>query len=165
MLEQNIVEITQALPKQASEIQQFLKIVWKETYGDHLSESTLNHVYKNYQTQEFLLKQIQNTEMYFPLVTKRQKVIALATAYISGETIALFRLFVDHRYQRKGIATLLLTDVIHHFSNAAKIQLYVETLNQHARNFYNKRGFIEMKKELEKIGNQVVEQILLEKIL
>lgn len=164
-IQPKMLYIVPATSARALAIQKLLKVTWKDAYGDHLSRETLDEVYKKWQNTDFLIKQIKNTSMYFPLAMSRKRVVGLATAHMVTNCVVLFRLFVHPQHQRKGIGTKLLDDIISHFPDSDKIQLYVETLNIKARDFYLKHGFVEIQREPEKIGNQIVEQVLLEKNL
>jgi diamine N-acetyltransferase len=154
-----------ATPSDAPAIQDLLRETWKDTYGDHLSPLTLDEVYQKWQSIEFLTKQITNSNYYFPIMKDAEKVIGVATAHAPNETIQLFRLYIMPNSQRQGIGQMLLEDVIAHFRDAKKMHIYVEELNQKGQNFYRKNGFQEIGREPEQIVTQVVNQILMEKIL
>jgi ribosomal protein S18 acetylase RimI-like enzyme len=77
----------------------------------------------------------------------------------------MFRLYVSPQHQRKGIGELLLKNVIEHFQGAKKIQLHVEVMNPKGQSFYKKHDFKEIKREDEKVVNEVIELILMEKQL
>jgi ribosomal protein S18 acetylase RimI-like enzyme len=79
------------------------------------------------------------------------------------DTIVMFRLYVSPQQQRKGIGESLLKNVIEHFQGAKKIQLHVEVMNPKGQSFYEKHGFKEIKREEEKVVNEVIEVILMEK--
>ena len=160
-----MIIIRPAQASEASVIQTLLRETWQDTYGDHLSQVTLNEVYKNWQSVEFLTKQINNSEMYFPVAIENGKLLGIATARQDAETIFLFRLYVSPQYQRKGVGRLLLDSVIDHYPEANKIQLHVEVLNPKGKAFYAKQGFKEVKREQEKIANEVIDQLLMEKAL
>ncbi len=158
-------QIFQAQLSDVISIQQLLKETWADTYGDHLSQTTLDEVYKKWQSVEFLSKQIENSQFYFPVVKENGEVIGLSTAHMPEDTIMMFRLYVSPPHQHRGIGTLLLDDVTAHFPKAKKIQLHVEELNPKGQAFYKKHGFKEIKREPEKVVNEVIEQILMEKEL
>ena len=160
-----MLQVVNATVADATAIQTLLRETWKDTYGDHLSEETLGEVYKNWQSIEFLTKQIENPKIYFPLAKEGAELVALSTAHMAEDTITMFRLYVSPTHQRKGIGDLLLNNVIKHFQGAKKIQLHVEVMNPKAQSFYKKHGFKELKREEEKVVNQVIELILMEKQL
>ena len=158
-------QIVDAVFGDAAGIQRLLRETWQDTYRDHLSQETLEEVYKHFQSIEFLTKQIENPSFYFPLAKADDELVGLSTALMPEDTIVMFRLYVSPQYQRKGIGALLLKNVIEHFQGAKKIQLHVEVMNPKAQWFYKKHGFKEIKREQEKIGNEVLELILMEKQL
>ncbi len=160
-----MVQVVNATVNDAAAVQKLLRETWKDTYGDHLSQETLDEVYKNWQSIEFLTKQIENPALYFPLAKDGDEFVGLATTYMPEDTIMMFRLYVLPRYQRKGIGELLLKNVIEHFQGAKKIQLHVEVMNAKGQSFYQKQGFREVKREAEKVGSEVLELILMEKQL
>jgi ribosomal protein S18 acetylase RimI-like enzyme len=149
----------------AAAIQTLLRETWKDTYGDHLSQETLDEVYKNWQSIEFLTQQIENPTFYFPLAKDSDELVGLSTAHMPEDTIVMFRLYVSPRHQRKGIGELLLNNVIEHFQGAKNIQLHVEVMNPKGQSFYKKHGFKEMKRGEEKVVNEVIELILMERQL
>ena len=158
-------QVVDATVNDATAIQQLLRETWKDTYVDHLSQETLDEVYKNWQSIEFITSQIENSALYFPLAKEGDELVGLATTYMPEDTIVMFRLYVSPRHQRKGIGALLLNNVIEHFQGAKKIQLHVEVMNPKGLSFYKKQGFVELKREEENVGNEVIEVFLMEKPL
>lgn len=158
-------QVVNATFKDAAAIQKLLRETWKDTYGDHLSQETLDEVYKNWQSIEFLTHQIENPQFYFPLAKDSDELVGLSTAHMPEDTIVMFRLYVSPQHQRKGTGELLLRDVVAHFQGAKKIQLHVEVMNPKGQLFYMKQGFKEIKRAEEKVVNEVIELILMEKQL
>src|SRR5215211_2850269 len=109
-------QVVNATFNDAAAIQKLLRETWKDTYGDHLSQETLDEVYKNWQSIEFLTKQIENPKFYFPLAKDGDELVGLSTAHMPEDTIVMFRLYVSPQHQRNGIGELLLKNVIEHFS-------------------------------------------------
>jgi ribosomal protein S18 acetylase RimI-like enzyme len=160
-----MVQISQAIPSDVTAIQNLLRETWLDTYGDHLSQATLDEVYKNWQSIDFLTRQIENPEMYFPVAKEGSEIAGIATARQPEEAVVLFRLYVSPQHQHKGVGSVLLEDVINHFPTAKTIQLHVEEMNPKGQAFYKKHGFREIKREEEKVVNEVINQILMEKSL
>lgn len=158
-------KVVNATFNDAAAIQKLLRETWKDTYGDHLSQAALDEVYQNWQSIEFLTRQIENPGFYFPLAKEGDELVGLSTAHMPEDTIVMFRLYVSPQHQRKGIGELLLKNVIEHFLGAKKIQLHVEVMNPKGQSFYKKYGFKEMKREEEKVTDEVIEVILMEKQL
>jgi ribosomal protein S18 acetylase RimI-like enzyme len=158
-------QIVNATLSDAPAIQKLLRETWKDTYGDHLSQETLDEVYKTWQSIEFLTQQIEHPNLYFPLAKEGDELVGLSTTHMPEDTIMMFRLYVSPQHQRKGIGELLLKNVIGHFQGAKKIQLHVEVMNLKGQSFYKKHGFKEMKREQDKVVNEVIEVILMEKQL
>jgi ribosomal protein S18 acetylase RimI-like enzyme len=160
-----MVQVVDASSGDALAIQKLLRETWKDTYGNYLSQETLDEVYKNWQSIESLSRQIENPEVYFPLAKEADELLGLSTVRMSDDTIVMFRLYVSPQHQRKGIGDLLLKNVIEHFPGAKKIQLHVEAMNLKGQSFYKKQGFKELKRAEEKVVNEVLELILMEKVL
>ncbi len=160
-----MVLVRKAKPSDASAVQKLLRETWLDTYGNYLSQATLDEVYRNWQNVEFLTRQIENPDFYFPVAVENEAVLGIATARSSEGMIVMFRLYVHPDHQRKGIGERLLGEVIQHFLDKEKVQLHVEVLNQKGQSFYKKHGFKELKREEEKVVNEVIEQILMEKEL
>lgn len=89
-----MMKIRSATPSDAPAIQQVLRTTWQDTYGSYLSPETLDEVYKNWQSIEFLTMQIENPDVYFPLAEVDDHVVGLATALLDRQTIMLFRIYV-----------------------------------------------------------------------
>ncbi|MBI5614215.1 GNAT family N-acetyltransferase [Candidatus Gottesmanbacteria bacterium] len=160
-----MMKIAHATPQDVIEIQRLLRETWNDTYGGYFFQATLDEVYKNWQSIEFLTRQIEDFEIYFPIVKETESMIGVATARLSEDVIVLFRLYVYPQHQRKGIGELLINNVIRHFPKAKKIQLHVDLKNEKGQAFYKKQGFKEMKRESEKVANEVIDQILMVKEL
>jgi ribosomal protein S18 acetylase RimI-like enzyme len=160
-----MVQVVNATVADATAIQKLLRETWQDTYGDHLSQATLAEVYKNWQNIEFLTQQIENPKIYSPLAKAGDELVGLSTAHMAEDTIRMFRLYVAPPHQRKGIGDLLLKNVIEHFQGAKQIQLHVEVMNPKGQSFYKKHGFKEIKREQEKLVNEVIELILMAKQL
>jgi len=161
----SMFHVVNATVADAPAIQTLLRETWQDTYGDYLSQETLDEVYQNWQSIEVLTQQIENPKIYFPLAKTGTELVGLSTALMPEATIRLFRLYVSPQHQRQGIGALLLNHVIEHFQGAKQIQLHVEVMNPKGQSFYQKHGFKEIKREQEKIVNQVLELILMEKQL
>lgn len=160
-----MIQTVPATSSDVADIQELLHETWLDTYSNHLSQTTLNEVFQNWQSIEFLTKQIGNPKLHFPLAKENGKLVGLSTVHMPVDTIIMFRLYVSPKHQRKGIGELLLNSVITHFPAAKKIQLHVEEMNPKGLAFYKKQGFEEIKREQEKVVNEVIEQILMEKKL
>ena len=158
-------EIVQAELSDAPEIQKLLTETWQDTYSDHLSPATLAEVAKNWQSIEFLTKQITNPSFYFPVAKKDNQIVGLATAHMPEDAIILFRLYIYPKHQHQGIGGQLLEDVVKHFPKAKKVQLYAEEMNPKGPQFYKKHGFKEIRREPQKVVTEVINQILMEKVL
>lgn len=160
-----MIKIEKATSGDAQAIQKLLRETWIDTYGSYLSQATLDEVYKNWQSIEFLTRQIENSEMYFPVAKEDDEIVGIATARMPEDVIVIFRIYVLPQHQRKGIGEALINDVIKHFPKAKKVQLHVEEMNSKGQAFYKKHGFKEIKREQEKVVNEIIEQILMEKEL
>ena len=158
-------QVVNATLHDAVAIQRLLRDTWEDTYGDYLSQATLDEVYKNLQSIEALTQQIENPRLYFPLAKEGNELVGLSTTHMPEDTIVMFRLYVSPQHQRKGIGELLFKNVIEHFQGAKKIQLSVEVMNLKGQAFYKKHGFKEIKREEETVVNEVIEVLLMEKQL
>lgn len=160
-----MVQVVHATLADAIAIQTLLSETWKDTYGEYLSQATLDEVYKNWQSIEFLTRQIEHPSLYFPLAKDGDEVVGLATTQLTDDVIMMYRLYISPHHQRKGIGQLLLDHVIEHFPDAKKIQLHVEVMNLKGKSFYEKNAFEEILRKEETVGNEVLEVILMEKTL
>lgn len=160
-----MLQVVEATAHDAAAVRKLLRETWQDTYGDHLSQATLDEVYNTWQSIDFLTQQIENPGIYFPLAKDGDELAGLSTAHMREDTIAMFRLYVAPRHQRKGIGALLLENVIAHFQGAKQIHLYVEAMNPKGQSFYKKQGFRELKREEEKIASETLELILMQKQL
>jgi ribosomal protein S18 acetylase RimI-like enzyme len=148
-----------------NEIQHVLHTTWKDTYGSYLTDETLEEVYKNWQSIEFLNKQITNPDVYFPIAVIDDTIIGLATARMNNDIAMLFRVYVLPEYQRHGVGSELLEGVINHFASAKKIRLSVEKTNDRAKTFYERHGFTVVGEEQERVGNETIDGYVMEKTL
>lgn len=162
-----MVKIERARVEEAQEIKQVLSETWVDTYGPFLSQETIRKVTSAWHDPKLLASQIQDPEIFFGVAKdESDRILGLVTARKRGvDTVAIFRLYVHPQHQRKGIGSRLLEESVLAFSGARRIQLEIEEQNHKGLAFYFKQGFKEIGRKEERVEDEVLKVIEMEKRL
>ena len=80
-----------------------------------------------------------------------------------SKAVNIQRLHVLSNYQRQGIGSMLVIEVIKSFPNVSKIELEVEKQNLRAQAFYKKHGFKSSGEKVFEVKNVRMECFVMEK--
>ena len=162
-----MVKIERAKVEEAQEIKQVLSETWVDTYGLFLSQETIRKVTSAWHDPKLLTLQIQDPGIFFGVAEdENDRILGLVTARKRGtDTVVISRLYVHPQHQRKGIGSRLLEESVLAFSGVRRIQLEIEEQNHKGLAFYLKQGFKEIGRKEERIEDEVLKVIEMEKRL
>ena len=163
----NMVKIERARVEEAQEIKQVLSETWVDTYGPFLSQETIRKVTSAWHDPKLLASQIKDPGIFFGVAKdENDRILGLVTARKRDtDTVVIFRLYVHPQHQRKGIGSRLLEEAALAFSGARRIQLEIEEQNHKGLAFYLKQGFTEIGRKEERVEDEVLKVIEMEKRL
>ena len=158
--------IERARAADVDSIQQVLSETWIDTYGAHLSRSTIEQVTTNWHDPTLLRSQIEKHGNYFAVAREYAKIVGLitVTGVTSGE-LYLSRLYVHPEHQRRGVGSALLNAAIAAYPGATMIRLHVEQQNAKGLSYWRKQQFVESGVTIEQIGTESMTVLAMEKRL
>lgn len=152
---------------EASEIKKLLYRTWASTYSDIYSLEAIKTVTAYWHSIKLLTKQILNPNISFIVAKDNEKIIGMCNALFKpkSNSLNIQKLHVDPGYQRQGIGSTLIKNVIEAFPKVSKINLEVEKQNYRALTFYQKHGFKEVGVKVFEIKNVRMPCIIMEKCI
>lgn len=125
-------------------IKELLFKTWTSTYSNLYSPEAIEMVTSLWHSPSLLISQIKDPLVAFVVALDKEKVVGMGNGLYSPKTksINIQRLHVDPKYQRKGIGSQLMRQIIILFPQAESISLEVEKQNNRAISFYTKLKFI-----------------------
>lgn len=161
-----MIAIERAKSEDVDPIKRVLSETWIDTYADHLSRSTIEHVTTNWHDPELLSLQIEKPGDYFAVAKDGGRIIGLVTVIVVRQNeLYLSRLYVHPQYQRRGIGSNLLNAAIACYPDATVIRLEVEQQNTKGHSYWRKQRFIDVGTRIEQIGTDSVAVITMERRL
>ena len=162
-----MVIVQRAKVEEIQEIKRVLSDTWIDTYGSFLSQDTIQKVTTVWHDPQLLASQVQNPDIFFGVAKDESNtILGLVTVRKQDDdTVVVGRLYVNPQYQRKGIGSKLLEESIIAFPGTRRLRLEVEKQNEKGLSFYQKQGFREISRKEEKVEDETLEVIEMEKQL
>ena len=85
--------------------------------------------------------EINNESICFLTAKDNQKVLGYIGAYVVAGDLEILNFVVDEQFQRTGIGTLLLNELLNKYPDATTVVLEVREQNEKGINFYKKNNF------------------------
>jgi ribosomal protein S18 acetylase RimI-like enzyme len=147
------------------ETKNLLKITWNDTYKKWLSPKTIQKVTSHWHKTAALIAQANDPNVYFAIAkTETNKIVGLVTLKkIDDKTTFLNRLYIHPNHQRKGLGSQLFAKAMQAFPGTKRVQIEVEELNKNAIRFYSKLGFTEIERKEDKVLDEVMDVIVMER--
>lgn len=162
----SMLTIERASADDVDSIKQMLSETWIDTYGSHLSRSTIEQVTTHWHDPKLLRSQIETRGNYFAVARDGGKIVGLITVVaVTSEELYLSRLYVHPDHQRKGIGSALLDAAVKAHPDATLIRLDVEQQNTKGLSYWRKQKFVEVGAFIEKIGAESMTVITMERRL
>ncbi len=158
------IKIEKVKLEEIPEVKKLLSETWIDTYGSFLSPETIQKVTSVWHDPKLLAQQAENPNIFFGVAKDNEKLVGLITIRrLDNDTIMMNRLYVHPKYQRKGIGSKLAAEALKVFPNASKMRLEVEEKNGKGHSFYVKQGFQEIERKIDKVDNEEMRVIVMEK--
>lgn len=123
------------------EIQNVAKTSWNHTYDGiipiHIQENFLKSAYSD----EMMLKRLERSHLFVAVADNQIKGFANFSPLKENGEIELGSIYLDPKYQGKGIGTALLHEAFNKIEGIKEVYINVEKDNQTGRNFYDAKGF------------------------
>lgn len=145
------IEIINAKPEQAKEIQEVFYRTWLDTYPNEEAGITVEDIedkFKDRDSEERLEKRRRDLtgekkNVKFLVALDGSRIIGLSRASKNEKENRLTAIYVLPEYQGKGIGTRLWNETKNFFNPSKDIFVGVATYNQKAIHFYSKLGFVD----------------------
>ena len=160
-----MINIRRIEKEEAKEVNEFLKYVWLDLYGDFLPEEVIKDMACGWVAPELSSNQL-GTPNYFLAVAKNEKneIVGLSVvAKVNDTAIKMDRLYVRSDYRRQGIGKKFLEEALTNFPGVKKIKVEVDEENYRGRAFYIKEGFKDKENKEEKLEGKVKKVVVMEK--
>lgn len=157
-------EIRHAESGDADEIRKVAEKSWKDTYGEIISESSIEKIMDEWYDIEDLQKQASDPMFY--VAELEGAVVGMVHSTVKDGRVDLHRIYLDPKHQRKGIGSALYTRIEQEArKKAEKMRLEVLSGNQKGLSFYKSKGFEEIREEEIELHGEKVRQKVMEKEL
>ncbi|MCX6731111.1 MAG: N-acetyltransferase [Candidatus Roizmanbacteria bacterium] len=162
-----MITIHRAKVEDVYEIKKLLFNTWTATYSNIYSPEAIELITSRWHSVVLLTKQIKNPSLFFSVAKDGNKIVGMCNATLTqgGKVINIQRLHIIPEYQRRGIGSKLIEEVIKTFPKALKIELEVEKQNERALTFYQKQGFQRIGKKTFEIASVHMTCVVMEKLV
>lgn len=162
-----MIKIYKAKVEDVSEIKKLLYKTWVLTYLGLYTQEAIDKITSDWHSMKLLRKQILDQSILFLVAKDGNKIVGMCNtaSYIDeGNRINIQRLYIDPKYQRQGIGTILINKVVEAFPKAHKIDLEVEKKNEKAISFYKKNDYKIVREKIFEVQNVKMPCFLMEKL-
>jgi ribosomal protein S18 acetylase RimI-like enzyme len=156
--------IRHAEPSDAEEIHDVALKSWKDTYSHILSEEAIKEVIEDWYSVKELQEQTEHPIFY--IAEESDEVVGFVHATVGDGKATLHRIYLDPKYQGKGIGSKLYEKAENDIRQKAdKIELEVLAENKKGNSFYQKQGFKKQEtEEVELKGEKAKQKILVKSL-
>jgi ribosomal protein S18 acetylase RimI-like enzyme len=160
-----MIRIERAAVEQVEQIKRFLDDAWLDSYGQLFSLATIQQVISVWHDPKLLSAQVQDPALYFAVArNEANALLGVVTAIkVDDASILIDRLYVHGRHQREGIGSSLLRSSLQAYPGITRVSLEVFSRNYKGVSFYFSQGFNETGKKEERIGEEILESLIMEK--
>lgn len=162
-----MISISKAKPEEVLEIKKLLKETWMSTYAHIFSPESIELVTSEWHSPELLVQQINNPDNFFAVAKDENIIVGMCNASLlqEGKTVNVQRLHISPSYQRQGIGSKLMNEIVKAFPKASMVELEVEKQNYKAQAFYKKLGFKESGEKVFEVNGIKLPCLVMEKSL
>ncbi len=119
-------------------------IIENMTLKDYYNiEDVLKTEFDNFWNPKILKEELENKYTKYIVAKINKKIVGFAGIKYNFSTVEIMNIVTNKNYRRKGIATIMLNNLIELSKefNVSKIELEVNEKNISAINLYQKKGF------------------------
>lgn len=163
-----MIKIYKARVEEVIEIKKLLYKTWISVYSGLYSKESIDKITADWHSIKLLTKQISDPNRLFLVAKDGNKIVGMCnTTTITNKKnkINIQRLHIDPDYQRQGIGTNLVNQIINIFPSATKIDLEVEKQNRQAISFYKKNGYKIVSEKIFEVQNVKMPCYIMEKTI
>lgn len=145
--------------KDISDVQKVARTSWNATYDGIIPPSIQKQFLKTAYSKEAMKRRLIHSFLFVAISGKKLIGFANFSPVNEDGVTELGAIYLHPEYQRKGIGTALLEYGITHLSGVKDVLIHVEKNNQIGLNFYQGKGFEELKEFEESLYGHVVKTI------
>ena len=136
------VMLRPAEPADVAAVRELLVETWHDTYDPMIGAERVTAVTNSWHSIEALARQIDMPNALFLVAELGDRIVGHAFArLLEGSVVLLNRLYVLPSFQRRGVGSALLSEIIARFPDARLLRLDVEAKNDKGLSFYRREGF------------------------
>lgn len=133
------------------------EITWHDAYDNLLPDGQVDYMVEKYQSFDVLKNDIKNNGYKYYIIQNIDIVIAFCGIKPENDKLFISKIYVDPKYQRKGLATKLFNKVLIEYRDNYKLfYLTVNKNNTKAISAYKNFGFTITDSIKTDIGNNYV---------
>jgi ribosomal protein S18 acetylase RimI-like enzyme len=125
------------------DLREFYRSVWAATYLPTLGPAVVATLIEGIETSD-LRHLLPSPPRHSAIATDEKRPIGTACINVTAETAALSAMYVDQRYQRRGVGTELLRYLVEKVSDNRRLEALVLESSAPAFAFYDRMGFREV---------------------
>ena len=143
--------------KEIEQIAKCAEITWHDAYDNLLPDGQVDYMIEKYQSFYVLKNDIKNNGYVYYIIQEDDDVIAFCGIRPENDKLFISKIYVDPKYQRKGLATKLFNKVLIEYRDDYKLfYLTVNKNNTKAISAYKSFGFTITDSTKTDIGNNYV---------
>jgi len=163
-------QIRDAVENDIPEIMAVVKSSWFSVYPEFIPLEILEKISAERHNFSGFYEDMFIKSSYNPVVINAEgKMVGMALVINSDEADKNYgfirRFYLLPEYQRQGIGSLLIKDIVEKNQDKEILLLEVETANKRAANFYKKQGFKVYKKNIQDIEGLAIEYLFMMRAL
>ena len=160
------------LEKDVDQLKQIAILTFKQSYEHLNTPSNFNwYIDRAFNTKK-LLSELQNKESYCYFVTLKEEIIGYLKLNIGNSQTEIFdnkyleieRIYLDSKYQRKGIGSRMINYAIECAKDLQKSKIWLGVWDQNPKAilFYEQMGFVKNGNHVFKFGDEDQNDIIME---
>lgn len=138
----NAISIVPAGVQDIAAIQKLAHSIWPACFRDIILPEHMENMLEKIYAPHSLMQQMNEEGHTFWLAHCEAQPVGFVSAYKDGDTIWIKKLYIEPKFQGKGIGTQMVDHAVAAFLPAEFISLLVHRENLPAQKFYLRSGFV-----------------------
>jgi GNAT superfamily N-acetyltransferase len=130
-------------PRDLDDLREFYRVVWAATYIPTLGSAVVAALIEGVEASD-LGHLLPGPNRHFAIATMAEQPIGTACINLTSEAAVLSAMYIDQRYQRRGLGTELLRYLVEKVSDNCRLEALVLESSAAALAFYNRIGLREI---------------------